>query len=144
MEQIRRRDNGILYYGSIPCRTADDAYCRFRDDYHVSLGKQYYKRLNARLREERIHGFKVYFSNEVQQALDKEFGEPTGRINYRLMGLVGISYCRAIDGEEFPDYDEEKFYRWFDWLLSHSSMMRMIGTNAKYGRTAKNRKKRYR
>ena len=143
MEQITRKD-GRLYYGSQRCYDANDAYCRFRDDYHASLGKAVYRRLNMPEREERIHGFKVYFSDEIQKTLDAEFGNPIGKIPFRLLGLVGISYCRGIDGCFLPDYDDEKFERWFEWFLSHASdMMRRIGIKEKSGRTNTN-KRRYR
>ena len=144
MEQIVKRD-GKIYYGNQMCSDGNDAYCRFRDDYHASLGKEVYKRLNMPDREERIHGFHIYFSDEALKVLDREFGQPDERIKYRIMGLVGISYCRGIDGDDCPDYDEEKYFRWLDWCLSHSgSMMMRIGTNEKTGRTSKRLRTRYR
>ena len=144
MEQIEKK-NGSLYYGKQRCQDANDAYCRFRDDYHASLGKAVYRRLNMPEREERIHGFKAYFCDEMQKRLDEEFGAPDRKIEYRLMGLVGISYCRGIAGYDCPDYDEEKYYRWFDWFISHANcMMRRIGTKDKSGRTSKNINTRYR
>lgn len=144
MEQIAR-NNGVLYYGKQICRDANDAYLCFRDDYHASLGKAVYRRLNMPDREERIHGFKVYFSDSIQRELDSEFGVPSGRIQCRLIGLVGISYCRDVDVSGFPDYNDDKFGRWFDWFLSHAhEMMRLVGTNVKAGRTSKNLNRRYR
>lgn len=143
MEQITKKD-GILYYGKQICSDSNDAYCRFRDDYHASLGKRVHRRLNAPEREERIHGFHVYFSEDIQKELDAEFGVPEQRIPYRLLGLVGISYCRLLDTSGLPDYDDDKYERWLDWFLSHGDkMMTLIGRNDKSGRTNKN-KKRYR
>jgi len=143
MEQITKVD-GRLYYGQQRCYDANDAYCRFRDDYHASLGKAVYRRLNMPERAERIHGFNVYFSEDIQHSLDAEFGNPEGKIPFRLLGMAGISYCRSIDGSSFPDYDDDRFERWFDWFLSHAhEMMRRVGTKDKAGRTNKN-KRRYR
>ena len=146
VEAVRKitRDNGRYLYGTQLCIDANDAYCRFRDDYHASLGKAVYRRLNMPERKERVHGFKVYYKDNVQQMLDSEFGNPEKKIEYRIMGLVGVSYCRGVAGADIPDYDEERYYRWFDWVLLHADkLMRRIGTRDKAGRTSKN-KRRYR
>lgn len=143
MEQIKKRD-GCYFYGRQLCLNADDAYCKFRDDYHASLGKRVYRRLNAKDRSERIHGFHVYFSRPIQEKLDAEFGQPRQRIPYRMLGLVGVAYCRGLSGGDTPDYDEEKYERWFDWFLSHGGkIMLRVGKNEKVGRTSNN-KRRYR
>ena len=143
-KKITRKD-GKIYYGLHLCKDANDAYCRFRDDYHASLGKAVYRRLNMPDREERLHGFKVYFTEKSQKHLDEEFGEPSGKIEFRIMGLVGVSYCRGIDGNDLPDYDEERYARWFDWFLLHAdSMMKRVGTKEKTGRTSKRLRTRYR
>lgn len=144
MAQITKRGE-VLYYGEQACRDANEAYCRFRDDYHTSLGKRVFRRLNMPNREERIHGFKCFFSLGFQFALDSEFGEPNTRIPYRLLGIVGISYARCFDGNFFPDYEDEKFARWLDWFLLHAGeIMYQIGKNDKSGRTSKRLKTRYR
>lgn len=141
MEQITKKD-GKYYYGKQICSDSNDAYCRFRDDYHASLGKRVHRRLNAAEREERIHGFHIYFSEEIQTGLDAEFKDCYKKIPYRLLGLVGISYCRGIDGSDLPDYDEDQFERWFDWFLSHGDeLMTQVGRNEKSGRTNKNKQK---
>lgn len=143
MEQITRHD-GKYYYGKQVCTDSNDAYCRFRDDYHASLGKRVYRRLNSPEREERIHGFHIYFDEKIQKALDSEFGSPERGIPFRLMGIVGLSYCRGIDGSVLPDLDDDTFERWFDWFLSHGQeIMRQVGLNDRAGRTSKN-KRRYR
>ena len=93
MEQITKRD-GIYYYGGRKCLGIGDAYTRFREDYHKGLGKRVHKRLD-RLgwRTERVHGFGFVFA-------DGRPGVPachTGtRIPYRILGLVGLSYCRIL------------------------------------------------
>lgn len=143
MEQITRHD-GKYYYGKQVCTDSNDAYCRFRDDYHASLGKRVYRRLNSPEREERIHGFHIYFSESVQSSLDAEFGKPDKRIPYRLLGLVGISYCRGLSGADTPELEEDVYERWFDWFLLHGNeIMYQVGLNDRAGRTSKN-KRRYR
>lgn len=142
-EKITRKSD-VFYYGVQTCRNADDAYCRFRDDYHASLGKRAYRRLNVQEREERIHGLHFYFSDALAKSLDLEFGVPNQRIPCRLLGLVGISYCWGLDGANVPDYEDERFGRWLDWFLLHANdLMKKIGLNDGVGRTSKN-KRRYR
>lgn len=147
MEQIIKKD-GKLYYGRQVCSDSNDAYCRFRDDYHASLGKRVYRRLNLPEREERVHGFHVYYSPDYERSLDAEFcgrvAEGDKKAQYYLMGIVQLSYCRMLSGKDFPDYEEERFWRWLDWFLLHGDkMMRQVGLNDKSGRTSKN-KRRYR
>ena len=146
VETVRKitKNDGRYLYGTQLCIDANDAYCRFRDDYHASLGKRVYRRLNMPERAERIHGFHVYFDEPVQRALDAEFGEPKGRVPYRLLGMANLSYCRGLSGADMPDYEEDRYERWFDWFLSHGQeIMRQIGLKDKAGRTSKN-KRRYR
>ena len=147
MEQITKR-NGKYYYGEQVCSDSNDAYCRFRDDYHASLGKRVYRRLNSPERKERLHGFHVYYSPDYERRIDEEFcggmGEGIQRVRYRLLGIVNLSYCRMLYEEDFPDYEEEQFWRWIDWLLLHEDkLMYQVGLKDKSGRTSKN-KKRYR
>lgn len=138
------RKSDVFYYGVQVCRSADDAYCRFRDDYHAFLGKRAYRRLNVQEREERIHGLNFYFSDALAKSLDVEFGAPDKRIPCMLLGLVGISYCWCLDGSNAPDYEDDVFERWLDWFLLHANdLMKKIGLNDKVGRTSKN-KRRYR
>ena len=150
VETVRKitKNDGRYLYGTQLCIDANDAYCRFRDDYHASLGKCVYRRLNSPEREERIHGFHVYYSPDYERVIDGEFcggmGEGNQRVRYRLLGIVQLSYCRMLSGEDLPDYEEERFWRWLDWLLLHGDkMMRQTGLKDKAGRTSKN-KRRYR
>ena len=66
MEKITRRQEGF-YYGETKCSCADDAYRLFREDYHRSLGKNAYGRLNRLgAREERQHGYGFIFSERKE------------------------------------------------------------------------------
>ena len=142
MEQITRRD-GIVYYGEQRCESIDDAYCRFRSDYHRGLGKEVYQRLD-RLgqRVERIHGHGFVFAG------GNSFGDkfkPLGRTKCRIMGLVGISYVRVIGLWDYPELQEEEFEQWLDWVYARGSgALRTVGTRDKVGRTSKRLKTRYR
>ena len=70
MEKIEKRDD-VFYYGERRCVTADAAYRLFRDEYHKSLGKRVYKRLERYgARTERIHGFGIDFTQEYSDELD--------------------------------------------------------------------------
>lgn len=141
MEQIVSRE-GKLFYGRYECSNSDDAYRMFRDDFHVSIGRMAYRRLDAAERTERLHGFHVYYSNTLQKTLDKEFGKPVKRIPYRFMGMANISYCRGISGKDTPNLEEEAYWRWFDWLLMHSDeAMTRVGRKDASGRTNKNRRR---
>ena len=110
MEQITRKD-GVFYYGNLPCRDADDAYCRFRDDYHRSIGRQAFERLN-RLgqRKERIHERGFVFSGEIGTVHPLFPGSVVGR----MLGLVGTSYCRIIGGWDVHCGADEEFERWLE------------------------------
>ena len=141
MEQITRRD-GVFYYGDAACRDADDAYCRFRDDYHRAVGRKAFERLN-RLgqRVERIHRKGLVFSGEIK-ADHPLFPR---RVAGRLLGLVGTSYCRIIGGWDVHCGTDEEFDRWLDWALSEEHWaVRMVGKKDKAGRTSKRLKARYR
>lgn len=146
MEQIARRD-GVYHYGDIPCLNADEAYRLFRNDYHASLGKRVYRRLDARAREERVHGFHVYYTDEYQKALDDEFGKMMEGVQVpcHILGISGISYCYAINGNDCPNLEEEQHYRWLDWALSHyGTAIKLKGRKSGMGRTSKRIKTKYR
>ena len=141
MEQITRRDE-VFYYGDTACRDADDAYRRFRNDYHKVVGRKAFERLN-RLgqRTERIHERGFVFSREID-AVHPSF---PGSVVGRLLGLVGTSYCRIIGGWDVHCRTDEEFDRWLDWALSEEHWaVRMVGKKDKAGRTSKRLKARYR
>lgn len=143
MEQIIRKD-GQIFYGEYRCTDADDAYCRFRDDYHCALGKRAYYRLN-RLgqREERVHGYGFVFSSPLD--FKRDDGRTCQPVDSRLFGLVEGAYCRGFGGWDLPDYTEDEFERWFDWAFSKGSgALRLIGKKDKSGRTNKRLNARYR
>ena len=130
MEQITRRD-GIVYYGNIPCKSVKDAYGRFRADYHGELGRRVYRRLDARARKERLHGFKSFYTERYSLYLAEQFGG-FERVACTLMGIVGISYCYAIGGWDLPDMEEERrlcyvgITRAMDHLTLTGANMRML------------------
>lgn len=138
MEQIVRKD-GRIYYGEHLCTDADDAYCRFRDDYHRSLGRLAYYRLNRiGQRKERIHDNGFVFSRNLDY-------EGNGKVDVRLLGLVETSYCRIAGGWNIPCESEDEFERWVDWAFSRGSgALRLVGRKDKAGRTNKNLRKRFR
>lgn len=141
MEQITRRDD-VFYYGDHACRDADDAYCRFRNDYHKVVGRKAFERLN-RLgqRAERIHERGFVFSSYSGSYISLY----PGRVEGRLLGLVGTSYCRIIGGWDVHCGTDEEFDRWLDWALSEDHWaVRMVGKKDKAGRTSKRLKARYR
>jgi hypothetical protein len=120
MEKITKRD-GRYYYGEDICRDVDDAYEKFRDDYHELLGKQVWRQLDRTgQRMERTHGIGSFHPWREQ---------PDGRefINYRparyyVLGIVGISYWYKVGSWDFPGIaDEEKFDRWLEWAFTKGS-----------------------
>lgn len=137
MEQIVKKD-GRLYYGDQPCRNADDAYCRFRNEYHASLGRRAYHRLNRfGQREERIHDNGFVFEGSLGY-------EGDGRADVYILGLMGLSYCRMLGGWSVPCEDEQ-FEPWFDWAFSKGSgALRIVGRKQKTGRTSKRLKTKFR
>lgn len=142
MEQITRVD-GRLYYGTKQCMSVDDAYSRFRDDYHRSLGREKSNRLD-RLgqRKERIHGFGFVFSGDVSGL--ERFGGGK-RYRCRLMGLVGISYVRGVGIWDYPDVADADFDDWLDWIFSRGNKSLITtGICDKVGRTNKRKNTRYR
>lgn len=119
MEQIVRRD-GRIYYGKRPCRDAEEAYEFYRNDYHASIGREAFLRLN-RLgqRSERIHGFGFDFARPLDYR-GNDFRR-YGTVLYRLAGRIGISYLRAFGLYDYESVPEERFDEWFDWALSRGS-----------------------
>lgn len=119
MEQIVRKD-GQIYYGRIRCVDADDAYSRFRDDYHASIGREAFLRLN-RLgqRSERIHGFGFDFTKPLDSRRD-DFRR-YGTVLYRMAGRIGISYLRVFGYYDYESVPDKEFEQWFDWALSRGS-----------------------
>lgn len=141
MEQIAKKD-GRFYYGDCACRDADDAYCRFRDDYHRDVGRKAFERLN-RLgqRTERIHEQGFVFAREVNP-VHLLFPQSMAA---RLLGIIGTSYCRIIGGWDVHRGTDDEFGSWLDWLLSRGSgAVRLVGRKDKAGRTSKRLKARYR
>lgn len=138
MEQIARID-GVLYYGSVVCKSIDDAYSRFRDDYHQSIGRDSNKRLN-RLgqRTERVHGFGFHFTDEPSSEY------LTHRVDCWLLGLLDINYTRAIGTWSYADVPEDSFADWLDTVFSAKvKHVRMLGFKDKVGRTSRHIKKRF-
>ena len=137
MEQIRRADNGGFFYGDKFCPTADDAYLLYRRDYDEGTGRAVFKRLGRiGQRTERIHGFGFDFERKPDGL------EAIARIPYRLMGLLGIHYCRIIGCWNYSGISEYDFEWWFDRVFSRGSgLLRRVGTNDKAGRTSKGRKR---
>lgn len=117
MVQIVRKD-GRIYYGERPCKNADEAYDLFRDEYHASIGRQAFLRLNRiGQRSERIHEFGFEFSRPI----DGEKFRKYGTVHYGLLGRVGISYSRIFGLEEYAHVPDEAFEEWFDWAFSRGS-----------------------
>lgn len=117
MEQITKVD-GKFYYGIKQCYNADDAYCRFRDSYHDSIGRVAFKRL-SRLgsRRERVHGYGFVFRDNGGDP-----GRYSGTVRVRLLGLLCGSYCRMLGGWDIPGgMDDEQFEPWLDWAFSSGS-----------------------
>lgn len=143
MEQIRKADGGY-YYGTTFCRTADEVYELFRGDYHASLGKKSYRRLN-RLgqRKERLHGFGFEFADGTWP--QGERFKALGRVRYYILGLVGISYWRTVGLWDSPKFnDEDEYWEWFHWAFSRGSGgARLVGLRQKHGRTSKILKKKH-
>ena len=133
MEQITRRD-GVYYFGDRRCIDVEDAYRRFRDEYHESLGRAVYKRLDRiGQRKERIHGFGFDFDCGYGNLSDRY-----GRTRYRLLGLVDISYCRLVGMWDYPALSDNEFDGWLDWAFSRNSGgLTMVGRRQKVGRTGK-------
>lgn len=145
MEQITRAEGGGYYYGSHYCRTADDAYEHFRNDYNESMGRQLYKRL-SRLgqRKERVHAVGFVFAPGMEPDGSEFEGLP--RTKCRLLGFTGISLGRSVGCWDTPHFEDDEIYeRWFDWAFSHgSNALRLVDLKHKHGRTNRKLRKRYR
>ena len=129
VKAIEKRD-GIYFYGGERCESVDDAYMRFRSDYHESVGRKAFSRLD-RLgqRKERVHGFGHHFQPGYAISLEREFGGIHEKTDCRLLGLVGVCYCWRINGSDMPDLDEKRLGRWIDWaLMKGSGAMRFRDT----------------
>jgi len=111
MEQIKRIE-GTIYYGNIQCVDADEAYRRFRNDYHKLIGKAVYLRLDKLgRRTERVHGFGI---SRISNNLYTDF-EYKKRARCWLLGLVCQSYWWAI---EVPEMDDDLFDEWIEYALT--------------------------
>lgn len=141
VEQITRRD-GIYYYGDRPCHSADEAYGRWRTDYHKIVGRAAYHRVD-RLgqRTERLHGYGFDFAGPVPVGVLPD----SGRIRCQILGLVLVSYCRLIGLWDYGYVSDEEFDGWFDWVFSRGSgALRTVGKRKATGRNSKRLKTRYR
>ena len=141
MEQITRRD-GFYYYGDRRCRDVDEAYSRFRQEFHGNLGRQVVKRLDREGRRvERIHDFGFVFDDvALPGGLDRG-----GRVDYRILGIVVISYARMFGIHDYPNVPDEGFEDWLDFALSKGSgVMRRVGTRQRTGRTSVRLRTRFR
>lgn len=142
MEQISKRD-GKYFYGQQQCKSIDDAYGRFRDEYHKSLGRDATRRLNQLgQRSERLHGYGFVFPDEVQP---NERFRVRGTTCCYILGLIGISYVRTIGIWDYGDVPDEDFDAWLDFVYRRGNRgLRTLGKGDKVGRTSTRLKKRYR
>lgn len=125
MEQITKVREAI-YYGVRLCHDVDEAYRLFREDFHNSLGKAYYRRLNIPARIERIHGHKTWMTDSRYEEADRRFSG-TGRVPCYILGIIDISYVYTIGLWDIPDIDEQRFDDYMDWLFSRTGALRMMG-----------------
>ena len=143
MEKITR-EKGVCYYGDVQCDTVDDAYRKYRNDYHKSLGKAVYRMLNRPARVERIHGSGMYLQKGYEDGLRNRY-DRYGKVNCRFMGIVGISYVRMVGIWDCADVCDESFREYLDWLFSRgSNALRIVGRGGASGRTSKRIRTRYR
>lgn len=131
----------MIYYGKDPCISIEEAYCRFRDDYNLSLGKGVHLRLNrVGQRKERVHGFRSYYPEFRSNYLGEKF-DGYGRVACRLLGIVGIAYVHIIGCWDYPDLPEEDLWDFFDWMLDkNSDGLKVVDRTLKMGRTTRKRK----
>ena len=137
MEQITSHD-GVFYYGGQRCDDIEDLYQRFRRDYHDSIGRKAFRRLD-RLgqRKERVHGFGFVFGDREGMV----YGQQPRRECF-LLGLVNVSYCWIVG---LSDVRDESVDAYVDRLFEKGSgMLKFIGKRSGLGRTSKLLKKRYR
>ena len=143
METIKKID-GEIYYGDRRCTDSDMAYRLFREDYHKSLGKAYYQRLNIPAREERIHWSGINVSPERYDELRDRF-ESDERVPCRIMGFLGIGYARMVGTWDLPDHDECDTDDYLEWLfVSGSRALKYVDRKSGNGRTSKRLNTRYR
>jgi len=138
METITRND-GRLYYGQELCKDADEAYKRFREDYHRSLGRAVYKRLDwKKQRVERIHGFGFSRPYDTRHTAVGFFH--LRRPFYYVMGILGISYVYMVGTWDVAKLSDEQFDDWYEWAFTRNSggLRRGTGKGVKLGRTSKN------
>ena len=143
MEEITRRD-GIYYYGDRKCSGADEAYERYRREYHASIGRDAFRRLD-RLgqRVERVHGSGFCSAIDYSDCIDEFRGY--GKIRYRMVGMLGISYSRIVGLYDYGHVPDTVFERWLEWAFSRGSgALKLVGKKQKTGRTSKRLKTRFR
>lgn len=132
MEQITKSDEKY-YYGDRVCESIDDAYRKFRDDYHKTLGRNPYARLD-RLgqREERIHGFGFVRDKEFIPGLTI----PRRKVKHYILGLVCLSYTRGVGCWDMPGLDEYGTEQWLEYAFTKGSKcLSLAGRRDKRGRT---------
>ena len=128
MEEIRKIGK-VIFYGNEACRDADDAYRKFRDDYHESLGKVAWRRLNRiGSRTDRMRGSATVFSPDYQIMA---FNVPT--VKCRLMGMMGPAYCWMMD---VPDICDDAFWDWLDAASAKGSQLVRMTKRRRSGRTS--------
>lgn len=144
MEQITSID-GDIYYGRSRCKNADEAYRKFRSDLQLELKNRDNRRLNAfSRRKERIHGYGIDFDPGRSGDLEKLFGH-LGKVRYRIIGMMGASYCRIVGLWDMPRIQEEVFEEYIDYLFDRRShALRLVSRRDRTGRTSKLINKRYR
>ena len=114
MEQITRKD-GAYYYGNKRCCDSDEVYCLFRSDYNNRLGKNIHDRLGRLVgRKERIHGYGFVFSEEV----DFDRNIIPGTIRYKIIGMLGISYCRIVGLWDMKGMTDDNHEKYIDYLFT--------------------------
>lgn len=129
----------MYYYGTVRCASADDAYLEFRAEYHSFIGRDSSRRLDRiGQRKERIHEFGF--------CRDSAYGGEgfPAKVRYRILGLVGIHYCRVVGIWDIGGLEEEAVEEWIERAFTRGSgMLRLVGKD-KSGRTSKRLNTRYR
>lgn len=134
MKPIEKR-GGKIFYGDCECADVDCAYDMFREDYHKSIGRVAFKRLD-RLgqRVDRIRGFGFVF-DYIPSCREELISD---KLTYRILGLTDISYGRIFGVWDIPDMEDDEFEGWFDRVfMKNSGLLRLVGRNIKTGRTSK-------
>ena len=119
MVQITRDDAGIYHYGDIRYVVADDVYRRWRDDYHASIGRVAFLRLN-RLgqRRERVHGRGFVHTGGYKP------GVHGAAVPVRLLGIVNGSYWWLLSGRDIRwDMGDDGWGEWIEAAFSAGSGM---------------------